>query len=192
MTLFIVLAPSNAPTAKQAPSSSTAKVAGTKAKEEIPLYVPPAATAVECDLPKETAAQSEQCSSLGNGKKALPIFTRPATAQQEFRKQAFDEQRGPPRSKPIRDVGKERRQNKKREEKLNQLRAVGSPEVVSLPPDLPREIPVAMPEPERGDSIFDTLAMAAAAELDMKETLSEGEAVLKETAKMDEDLWHGI
>ena len=159
-----------------------------KAKEE----VPPAATAVECDLPKGTAAQSEQCSSLDNGKKALPVKIRPATAQQEFRKQAFDEQRGPPRSKPTRDVGKERRQHKKREEKLNKLRNIGSPEVVSLPPDLPREIPVGMPEPERGDSILDTLAMAAAAELDMKETLSEGEAVLKETANMDEDIWHGI
>ena len=163
----------------------------THATEEVPLPVKPAATAVECDLPKGTDVQSEQCSSLDDRKKALSAKIRPSTAQQEFRKQAFDEHRLP-RSKASRDVGKEKRQNKKREEKVNKLRSLGTPKVASLPPDLPKEIPVAMPEPQGGDSILATLAMAAAAELDMRETLSEGESILKETTNMDEDLWHGI
>ena len=198
-TLYIVLAPSNAPTAKQGPTAKAAvppTPKETKAKEGIPLYKfhgkPPVETVEECDLPKGTAAKSEQCSSLDGRKKALPVKGRPATAQQELRKQAFEEQRGPPKSKSIRESGKERRQNKKREEKLNKLRALDTPKVEGLPPDLPKEIPVAMPEPQGGDSILATLAMAAAAELDMRETLSEGESILKETTNMDEDLWHGI
>ena len=117
----------------------------------------------------------------------------PSTNLQEDRKQAFDKRRSPPSTKKVREEGLEKRQNKKRVEKLNKLRGFAA----SPPADIPKEIPIHTVESpasqfsKQSEGTADFLESVAATETDMKQTVTEGEAVLNGLQKVSED-WENL
>ena len=124
----------------------------------------------------------------------------PSTNLQEDRKQAFDKRRSPPSTKKVREEGLEKRQNRKRVEKLNKLRGVAA----NIPPDIPREIPVHKVDSpvsqcsKRTAGTAGFLETVSETETDMKQTVSEGEAVLnglqlpKKKWKLNSEDWENL